>query len=151
MRLEELYAWSILLKAEIANMEQYTAWLYDTFMKMNKGEPYFDLLVDLAFCTNDIRETLSIIRNYTFPRKPSFDFTFIGSILLKSLEEIYKSDTYDLYTLASQGYYIWTQLPECMEDEPPFSTLRYIDDFLEYGDEQTTRELFQSIFDYYKQ
>lgn len=121
MRLEELYAWGILLKAVIENMEQYTAWLYDALMKVNKEEPFFDLLADLAYCSNDINKTLTTINDYTISRESSFDFAFIGGLLIKSLEEAYKAGTYDLQTLGAQAYCIWAQLPVSMGDEPPFS------------------------------
>ena len=150
MRIEELYVWSILLKAGISDMEQYATWLDDIFLKAYKGDPSYTLLLDLEFCSNDINKTLDAIDDSISIRVSSFDFDYIGSLLFKALEEVYSADTYDLQTLAAKAYYIWTRLPERVANNPPFFTLNYIDDPLDYGDEATTRDLFQSIFDYYR-
>ncbi|MGH4124225.1 MAG: hypothetical protein ACREV6_14965 [Clostridium sp.] len=125
--------------------EEYKEYLDALFLKHSDN----DLLLELELRTSDIEGTIKIIFNYCLENDVDYD-TF-GCFLISKLEEIYYQDDMDIRFFGSKMYSIWRVLPSDIEHKEPFWTLCYADDPLSWGDELQTEELYQKMFQYYKE
>ncbi len=143
--IEILLLYAILLYVGLVSDEEYKEYLHVLFLKYSDN----DLLLELELRTSDIEGTIKIIFDYCLENDVDYD-TF-GCFLLSKLEEIYYQDDMDIRFFGSKMYSIWRVLPSDIENKEPFWTLCYADDPLSWGDERQTKELYQKMFQYYKE
>jgi hypothetical protein len=142
---EILLSYAILLYVGLVSDAEYKENLDSHFLKY----PDNDLLLGLEWSPLNIEGTIKIIFDYCLENNVDYD-TF-GSFLISKLEEIYYQDDMDIWVFGSKMYSIWRVLPSEIESKEPFWTLCYADDPLSWGDEGQTRELYQKMFQYYKE
>lgn len=142
---EILLSYAILLYVELMADVEYKEYLDALFLK----NPDNDLLLELEWRTSDIEGTIKIIFDYCLEN--NVDYDIFGCFLISKLEELYYKDDMDIQSFGSKMYSIWRVLPAEIEDKEPFWTLCYADDPLSWGDEGQTRELYQKMFQYYKE
>ena len=142
---EILLSYAILLYVGLVSEAEYKENLDAHFLKY----PDDDFLLELEWKTLDIEGTIKNIFDYCLENNVNYD-TF-GSFLISKLEEIYYQDDMDIRFFGSKMYSIWGVLPSEIESKEPFWTLCYADDPLSWGDEGQTRELYQKMFQYYKE
>lgn len=64
--------------------------------------------------------------------------------------KVYYKQCFDIKKFSEAMYSLWENLPPILQDEEPFYTLSYADDPLSWGDEEQTRKIYESIFNYYQ-
>lgn len=77
-----------------------------------------------------------------------------GKELFHCLEKFYLKNCNSRGSLEKFGkmcFELWKSLPASTDRKDPFHTLSYADEPLSWGDEEQSRELFQGMFDYYKE
>lgn len=57
----------------------------------------------------------------------------------------------NIHKIASGLYNLWFSLPSNFQDIEPFRVLSFPDDPLSWGDEKQTREIYEGLFEYYKE
>ena len=129
---------------ELGSDEEYKEYIDSLFLK----DPDNDLLLELEWRSSDIEGTIKIIFNYCLENK--IDYNTFGCFLLSKLEEIYEQDDMDIQFFGAIMYSIWRMLPSEIENKEPFWTMCHGDEPLSWGDERQTRELYQKMFQYYK-
>ena len=139
--MNELLAYAILLCEGIVSDEIFNARLDEMFMK----KPNDKLLLDLE-CTGDAEKAAASLRaNFDYTK---LDKVLFGRTMMKELREYCR-----LYGVTKQFgekmYLLWESLPDCVQDEEPFSVFTYADDPLSWGDEQQSREIYEKALDYY--
>lgn len=142
---EILLSYAILLYVGSASDVEYKESLDAHFLK----HPDNDLLLEFEWRTSEIEGAIKIIFDYCLENNVDYD-TF-GCFLIGKLEEIYYQNHMNIQYFGSKMYSIWSVLPSEIKNQEPFWTLCYADDPLSWGDEKQTRELYQKMFQYYKQ
>ena len=141
---EELLAFALLLDVGIASLSEYHEYLDEHFLKT----PDNDLLMELEWHSSDMRESISIIRNYCYG--DGIDYDVFGRFLFSKLEEIYRQTRMSIQDFGKKSYAIWQQFPETIQQVEPFWTLCYADDPLSWCDEKQSRELYEKAFRFFK-
>ena len=108
--------------------------------------PDDDFLLELENLGGDCAAAWARISPYLM----TADINEFGMVLLGRLEEIYRSDKITLREFGVRCGKLWSALPEKFDHKEPFVMLCYADEPLSWGDEEQSRELFQSMFDYYR-
>lgn len=102
------------------------------------------MLLELEWNTLCTKNTIEDIFNYCLDNK--FDYNFFGSFLISNLEKIYYKEDKNTAVLVTKMYHIWRFMTSEIQMKEPFCTLCYEDDFLAWGDESKTRELYEKMF-----
>ena len=78
------------------------------------------------------------------------DISVFGRALFGKLEELYRADKIPLGEFGIRCGRLWGALPQIIDHKEPFVMLCYADEPLWWGDEEQSRELFESMFNYYR-
>lgn len=143
--IEILLSYAILLYVGLVSDAEYKEQLDALFLK----HPDNDLLLELEWRTLDIEGTIKNIFNYCLEN--DIDYNTFGCFFISKLEKNYYQDDIDIQSFASKMYSIWNVLPSSIKNKEPFWAMCYGDDPLYWGDERQTRELYQKMFQYYKE
>lgn len=144
--METLYAYAYLWVFGLSTKEAYNKRLDNLFLADSNDE----MLLELEGCSDDRQNTLACLhRHFTYEAK-EFDAVLFGKTLFSGLEIAYQSDQMQLSEFGRKCYQMWNELPYdiCMEE--PVYRLSYADDCLSYGDERQARELYESVFAFFK-
>ena len=141
---EKIYAFILLLQADIVTKEEYNDYLDLLFLEDSENE----LLIDLEFASNDLSETLTIINEVFYKQDALLKYDVFGSVLFENIRKLYEKGTLGIEDFGRKVLCLWNLLPcEILQTEP-FWTLSYADDCLSFGDESQTRKLYENAFSY---
>lgn len=138
--MEELLAYTILLKEELLTEEEYEERLHTLFLQ----EPENETLLELEWEKDKCRRLKAIWAGCC-----QFQLDRFGKALMKELEERYASCG-DIDVFSGAMYSLWKSLPGNLQNQPPFCCLSYADDLLAYGDEEGTRSIYEEMLGYYR-
>lgn len=108
--------------------------------------PDDDFLLELENLGGDCAAAWARISPYLM----TMDISEFGRTLFGKLEEVYRANKIPLCEFGVRCGRLWGALPERIDHKEPFVMLCYADEPLSWGDEEQSRELFQSMFDYYR-
>lgn len=140
--MEELLVYAILLFEELVTENEYSKLLDELFL----GNLEDDDLLYLEWET-DIKKAIIYIRTHIDFK--NLDIERFGRILMSKLKVIYVNCS-DIKCFASRMYSLWESLPGSIQNIEPFWTLSYADDPLSWGDEEQSRNIYESMLSYYK-
>ena len=140
--IERLLSYATLLNCELMTLNKYNDYLNEIFLQ----HPDNDLLLELQWCSNDIKNTIGTICEYS--SKVEIDYDVFGKLFFNELKLAYKE--MDINSFAAKAYSAWNLLPDKIKEIEPFFTLCYADDPLSWGDENQTREHYENTFVYYE-
>lgn len=144
--MEKLVALCYVWAFGLSGKNDYAAELDRLFLK----DPENDFLLELENLGND-RAAAWARLGWIADR---LNIDLFGKELFAALEKVYKADAFPLTEFGRRCYELWRALPYHpyqYEHIEPFSTLTYADDPLSYGDEGQSRDLYEAVFDYYKE
>lgn len=144
--MEELFIYALLFQYGLTDREEYLQRLDSIFLIKD----FDDCLLELEFCTNDSKKSLSLLLSYWEQAIRPLHLEKFGKPLLEGLENAYHQNMFPFREFSSRVYGIWQMLPQDISMKEPFWTLSYIDDCLSWGDEAQARELYQNIFWFYR-
>lgn len=136
-------AYAILLYEGIVTEDEYQKRLHALFLE----QPDNDMLLDLE-CETDIHRTILYIR--TRIDYLSLDVQKFGAVLMGILRDCYTQCS-DLRRFGKKLYSIWESLPGYIQNEEPFWSLCYADDFPHWNDEAQTMSFFEIMLSYYEE
>lgn len=140
--MEQLAALCCLWVFGFGTKAEYSAELDRLFLE----NPDDDLLLELENLGGDYAAAWARISPYLMNAK----IDEFGRMLFGKTEEIYRTNKITLRGFGILCGRLWNALPENICHKEPFVILSYADEPLSWGDEKQSRELFQSMFDYYK-
>ena len=141
---EKIYAFVLLLQADIVTKEAYTNFLHALFLGASTNE----WLLELELASNNLAETQTIINEALNGRKTPLNHAVFGKTLFENLRKQYEKNALSMEDFGRKAYHVWNLLPGEMRQTEPFWTLSYADDCLSYGDEAQTRKLYVDAFSY---
>ena len=141
---EKIYAYVLLLQANIVTIEEYNNYLNALFLEDSKNE----LLLELELVSNDLSDTLTIINDAFYKRKALLNSDVFGSVLFEKIKRLYEKNTLKIEDFGCKANFIWNLIPGEICRTEPFWTLCYADDCLSYGDEAQARRLYERAFSY---
>lgn len=139
--MEELFAYAIMLKNGLVSETAFS----DRIDKLFLQHPADEVLLELEW-EQRIKHRVAVIEHFVDYHK--FDVTRFGQTLIRLLKDAY-ADCSDLKLFGSRAYRVWSDLPCHIQELDPFYVLCYADDPLSYGDEDQTRQIYESLFSYY--
>lgn len=142
--IEKLYAFVISLHTNIVTQKEYEDFLDTIFL----NDPTNELLLDLEVASKDFNETLALVNEALYKKEGRLDFAVFGKVLFENLGAFYKKDVLEIADFGRRAYSIWHLLPNEINQTEPFWTLCYAGDYLSFGDESQTRELYERAFSY---
>ncbi|MBT7121859.1 MAG: hypothetical protein HN948_02490 [Clostridia bacterium] len=142
--IETLLAYARLLEFNILTLEKYNEYLNDIFLE----NPDNDLLLDLQWCSSDIKTSIGTILTYSEMVEINYDL--FGKMLFSELKLFYFKNQMDIQTFALKVRSIWWLLPNSIGQKEPFHAMSYLDEPLSWGDEKQTRELYEKMFEFYE-
>ncbi|MCI8408674.1 MAG: hypothetical protein HFJ09_05305 [Lachnospiraceae bacterium] len=135
--MEELFTYAILFDEGLISKDDYQHKLDKLFLE----NPFDDVLLDLEYMQN-IQEHIPYIRaNFNYN---NFNHNVFGRTLMEKLKEYYEN--VEIHTFADRMWLLWESLPGNIQDEEPFHTLSYADD---WGDEVQAKEIYENMLNYY--
>lgn len=140
--MEELLVYALLLDENIITEEEYNQRLNERFLDNSEDEHLLHLIWE-----TDITNARIYIKTHIGDN--AFDNKRFGRNLMNKLS-VYYQNCPDIKRFANQMYRLWQNLPEVLQDKEPFFTLCYADDFLSWGDEAQTRNIYEKMLNYYK-
>lgn len=141
--MEILLACAVLMDCDLLTEKEYRDCLDKLFLEM----PNNNLLLELEWQSNHIKQSLISIRKYFGVHK--IDSKTFGTFLLGKIKDIYQSKKMNINEFGSLTYLVWESLPSPVQDIEPFYTLAYADNPLSWGDENQTREIYESMLNFY--
>ena len=138
-----IFAYAILMDVELMSDTEYGECLDVLFM----NTPDDDLLLELEWCSSDIRKSIKMIYDYCTALPP--DYSVVGRILTNRAKRFYYKDGMTLNSFCEKMYSLWKMLPSDIQGDDPFHILCYAGDPLGWGDIEQTRELCEKFFNYY--
>lgn len=141
--MEELLAFACLLYEDMATTEEY----YEALNRLFLDCPENDDLLYLEWET-DLKKAVAYI--FLHIDYSVLDDERFGRILMNKLTERYKNDS-DLKSFANRAYHLWKILPRSIQRKEPFVALCYADDPLSWGDEKQTRDIYESMLNFYNE
>lgn len=142
--MEKLVALCCVWAFGLSDKNDYTAELDRLFLE----NPENDFLLELESLGGDYRAAWSRLSPFI---GSSVNIDGFGKELFAALEKIYVENRFPLAEFGRICNALWRFLPGDYDMEEPFHSLIYADDPLSWGDEKQTRELYQAVFDYYKE
>ena len=139
--MEELFAYAIMLKNGLISKTAVSDRIDELFME----NPTNEILLELEW-EQRAKHMIAIIEHFVDYRK--FNTTAFGQTLIRLMEDAY-SGCNDLKWFASRAYSVWSDIPYHIQELEPFYIFCYADDPLSYGDEEQTRQIYESMFDHY--
>ncbi len=143
--MEELLVYALLLYQELVTETDYNRRLDEMFLNTPENDDLFNDLLSLEYET-DIKKAIVYVRTHTAYN--NLDIDLFGKILMSKLNEVYKNYS-DIREFAYRMYWLWEALPGNLQNIEPFWTLRYADDPLSWGDDEQTRNIYESMLSYY--
>ena len=140
--MEELLAYAFLSLYGIVSENEYSEKLDTLFLANPENEDLLNLEEE-----TDIINTIRYIRTHI--DYGSYNHECFGKILMAKIKVYYKQCP-DIKKFSEAMYSLWENLPPILQDEEPFYTLSYADDPLSWSDEEQTRKIYESIFNYYQ-
>lgn len=144
--MERLAALCCLWVSGFGTKAEYSAELDRLFLE----NPDDDFLLELENLGGDYAAAWAILS----PLLQTANIDKFGKVLFLGLEEYFHAEKITLREFGIRCYELWrllyNKLPVEIVYSEPFDYLCYADEPLSWGDEKQSRELFQSMFDYYK-
>lgn len=137
--MEELFAYALLFSEGYDFWKQYSEQLDKLFLESPDNEEY----LYLETLKSPKEAALHIIAVMS---EASFDTDLFGRTLMKLIGQIYEKS--DLADFGTRMYSLWVKLPKNIEQNEPFFTLCYADDYLSWNKEQC-RKLYEKAIHYY--
>jgi len=138
-----LLAYGILLDVGLLSSEDYNDYLDVMFMEA----PDDDLLLELEWCSSHTQKTIGMI--YSFCRETPMDHSVFGKTLTSTLKKIYHKNEISIHDFGSKLHAVWQLLPREIDMDDPFHMMSYADEPLSWDDEEQTRDLYETFFNYY--
>lgn len=140
--MEELLVYAVLICAGFNFEYEYGKKLNELFMQ----NPSDDELLELE-CKNSVKDAVLYIMSHYVSNDLSCDIDLFGKFLMRKLNMIYCES--DIRDFAEKSYHLWKILPLNIQHKEPFIVLSYADEPLSWGDEPQSKELFESMFNFY--
>ncbi len=139
--MEELFVYALLLYEEIVSEDEYLKRLDELFLEYPGN-------VDLLFLEWETNKNRAITYIRTHIDCNRLDYNLFGKILMEKIKAYYNNT--DLKSFAAKMYCLWKNLPESIQRREPFFMLCYADDPLSWGDEEQSRNIYESMMNYYE-
>ncbi|NBI92513.1 hypothetical protein D3Z45_18555 [Lachnospiraceae bacterium] len=137
--MEKLFVYALLYSEGFDVWASYADTLDMLFIENLENEEYLSLEM--------MRPKEAVLHSISVMYRSELDSEYFGKILMKSLQQIYKNISIEVF--AKKMYSLWKKLPQHICKEEPFFTLSYADDCLSYGDEYQCRQLYEKAMYYY--
>lgn len=138
--MEELLAYAYLLENGFNVQKQYDIKLNELFI----NNPNDKDLLELEIISGDTKKCICYIKthiDYFNMNRSKF-----GKELMELLKPFYKS--LSINTFGDRMYSLWESLAGNLQDEEPFFTLCYADDFISWNENQA-RKKYEEMLSYY--
>ena len=119
--MEELLVYAILLYQNIITEEMYQKRLNELFLKDIENEIFLKLEWE-----TDINKAIIYIRTHI--NYQNINYEEFGKSLMKVLKKYYECCT-SIEQFSEKMYLLWESLPERLQNEQPFFTLSYADEY----------------------
>jgi hypothetical protein len=143
---EELYFFAVSLSVGFVPHENYIEQLNNAFL-LDKTDDA--LLLELQFCTNDMRKTIDVLNAYLYDKISTLNYDLVAKMILTNIKNQYDKSPDSIKELTHSLYDIYSVLPYHVVGKEPFFTMSYIDDAWDWGDYNQIKERFEWLINFY--